>query len=189
MMIPILTDYHEPGYLPAPRYGTLPAFFPNVNLAVRRRAAMEIGLYDEACRAGEDADLCLRAALAGWELFYEQRAAVRHEPPPSLAATARRWWWYGFSGGAVFRKAMQHRCEVYFSLEARPRIHRYRRLFAADFSPIRVLVFVSPFLLFHLGALGAAVLLALGWTRATSSAVAPIMSRMGILTASRICSR
>jgi cellulose synthase/poly-beta-1,6-N-acetylglucosamine synthase-like glycosyltransferase len=162
MMIPILTDYYQAGYLPKPRYGTLPSFVPNANLAVRRQAIEQIGRYDEACRAGEDADLCLRAARAGWDIFYERRAVVRHEPKHSLLALIGQWWWYGSAGGRVFEKAMSRRCEVYLSPDARPRIHRYVRLLSTNFCPLRVLVFISPFLLFHLGMLLAAALLALG---------------------------
>ncbi len=162
MMIPVLTDYYQAGYLPKPRYGTLPSFVPNVNLAVRRQAIKQIGRYDEACWAGEDADLCLRAARGEWDIFYERRAVVRHEPKHSLGALIRQWWWYGSAGGRVFEKGMNRRCEVYLSPDARPRIHRYLRLLSTNFCPLRVLVFVSPFLLFHLGTLLAAALLALG---------------------------
>lgn len=177
MMIPILTDYYQGGYLPKPRYGTLPSFVPNANLAVRRQVIEEIGPYDEACRAGEDADLCLRAARGGWDIFYERRAVVRHEPKHSVPALVRQWWWYGSAGVRVFKKGMRRRCEIYLSLDARPRIHRYVRLLSTDLCPLRVLVFISPFLLFHLGMLLAAALLALGhpWAALTlPSAMAPV---------------
>jgi GT2 family glycosyltransferase len=162
MMIPILTDYYQPGYLPKPRYGTLPSFVPNVNLAVRRQAIQQIGPFDEACRAGEDAELCLRAARAGWDIFYEKRAVVRHEARHSLMGLVRQWWWYGSGGGRVFEKNMSKRCEIYLCADARPRIHRYFQLFATNLCPLRVLVLCSPFLLIHSGLLLAAVLLALG---------------------------
>ena len=177
MMIPILTDYYQAGYLPKPRYGTLPSFIPNANLAVRRQAIEQVGRYDDACRAGEDADLCLRTAREGWDIFYERRAVVRHEPKHSLGALVRQWWWYGSAGGRVFQKGMSRRCEVYLSPDARPRIHRYVRLLSTNLCPLRVLLFVSPFLLFHLGLLLAAVLLALGhrWPAlAVVVAMAPI---------------
>jgi hypothetical protein len=169
MMIPILTDYYQAGYLPKPRYGTLPSFVPNANLAIRRKMIEQIGPYDETCRAGEDAELCLRAARAGWDVFYERRATVRHEAKHSLTALVRQWWWYGSGGGKVFEQSMSKRCEIYLCPDARPRIHRYVRLLATNLCPLRTLVLVSPFLLLHAGILLAAALLALGhpWVAAS----------------------
>lgn len=49
-------------------------------LLLRRTMLNEIGFFDEGYRLYvEDIDLCLRAHLAGWEVWYEPRAVVTHE--------------------------------------------------------------------------------------------------------------
>ncbi len=163
MMILILTDYYEAGYITQPKYKSLTAFFPHCNLAIRRQVFNEIGLYDEQCRAGEDADICRRAAEGGWELFYERGAACQHEAKKGLAALAKQWFWYGYEGGYFFQKWQEHRCEIFVSLEARPRVNRYERIFRTDRTPFRILVFLSFFALFHLGLLLMLLLFLSGW--------------------------
>jgi len=49
-------------------------------LLLRRTMLNDIGLFDEGYRLYvEDIDLCLRAHLAGWEVWYEPGAVVTHE--------------------------------------------------------------------------------------------------------------
>lgn len=145
MLIPILNDYYDPGYLPRPHDLALTPFFPNCNLAVRRTAYLQAGGYDRAMTAGEDADLCRRVAGAGWDLYYQPEAVVQHEPRRSLGGVLRQWWSYGYSGSLHFHKARVRRLEIYGTLAARPRLHRHRRLLALDRFPIAGLVFVTYF--------------------------------------------
>ena len=150
MMIPTLTDYYEAGYLPKTRYEALSAFFPNCNLSGRKRAITEVGAYDIKCRkAAEDADLCSRIADAGWRLFFESRAVCHHEARPNLRGLLKQWLTYGYHGAYYFRKRQRHRCEIYLSFEARPRIHRYRRILQTNWFPLPTLLFLSYFPLFH----------------------------------------
>ena len=140
MMIPILTDYYEAGYITQPRYKTLTAFFPNCNLAIRRTVIDEIGLYDEHCSiCGEDADICHRTAAGGWELFYERGASCHHEARRGMATIVKQWFWYGYEGGYFFQKWQEHPCEIFVSLDARPRINHYKRLLHTDITPFRIL--------------------------------------------------
>jgi cellulose synthase/poly-beta-1,6-N-acetylglucosamine synthase-like glycosyltransferase len=164
MLIPILNDYYDSGYLPRPRDAALMPFFPNCNLAVRRAAYARAGGYDPAMRAGEDADLCRRVATAGYDLYYQPNAVVHHEPRRGLRGLLRQWWGYGYGGSVHFHKARSHRLEVYATLAARPRIHRHRRLVAFGRFPVSGIVFVTyfPLLLFVL--LGSAVALLAGST-------------------------
>jgi GT2 family glycosyltransferase len=55
---------------------------PTFNLSCRRSVLHEIGGFDEAYPypAGEDADLTVRARLAGYQLHFQPAAAVRHYP-------------------------------------------------------------------------------------------------------------
>ncbi len=151
MMIPVLTDYYEPGYLDRPEYETLSSFFPNCNLSIRKEVFADVGLYDEAFNmAGEDAEICRRSAGAGWGLYYERGAVCYHEARRSIKELVRQWWSYGCHGGVFFQKGQKHRCEIFISLDARPRLNRFFRLFKTDKAPFRILVFLTYFPLSHL---------------------------------------
>ena len=45
MMIPILTDYYSPGYLPDSDSKTIPPYLPNASLAIRCKLLKELGGY------------------------------------------------------------------------------------------------------------------------------------------------
>jgi cellulose synthase/poly-beta-1,6-N-acetylglucosamine synthase-like glycosyltransferase len=149
MMIPILKDYYSEGYLPGPEAGALPPYFPNVNLAMRREFFERSGGYDEQCEAGEDADLCMRAARAGWLLFFEKKAHAFHEPRPDLRSLVRQWIWYGRGGSHFFFKQQQQRLEIYLNMELVPKMYRYRRVLSVRRFPFPAMLFVSAFLAGH----------------------------------------
>jgi hypothetical protein len=58
---------------------------PSFSLSCRRPALEAVGGFDEAYPfpAGEDADLTLRLRLAGYALYFEPKAVVRHYPSRS----------------------------------------------------------------------------------------------------------
>jgi cellulose synthase/poly-beta-1,6-N-acetylglucosamine synthase-like glycosyltransferase len=161
MLIPVLDDYYDRGYLPRPSSPALTPFFPNCNLAVRRAAYEQAGGYDAAMTAGEDADLCRRVAGAGWELVYQPEARVQHEPRSGLRALLGQWWSYGYAGSRHFHKAQVKRLEIYWTASAWPRIHQHRVLLAWQRSPVGGIVFLTyfPLLLGLLLASGLAALL------------------------------
>ena len=72
----------------------------SANLGVTREAFEAIGGYDRHFHHGEDVDLCLRAADAGFELRWCPEAEVEHPAATSLRAVARR----GFEHGASARR-------------------------------------------------------------------------------------
>jgi cellulose synthase/poly-beta-1,6-N-acetylglucosamine synthase-like glycosyltransferase len=150
MMIPILKDYYAPGYLPDPGPKSIAPYLPNVNLALRRKLIEDIGGYDEACVAGEDADLCIRAACAGWAQFFDPGARTYHEPRPTLPSLLRQWIWYGKGGSHFFFKQQTKRLEIYLNLDLAPKMHHYRRVLVTGFFPIPAMIFVSGFLVEHL---------------------------------------
>ena len=172
MMIPILKDYYAPGYLPSPSPRHLPPYLPNVNLAVRRRMVEEAGGYDEACSAGEDADLCIRAAQVGWAQFYEPRARAFHEPRKTLPSLIRQWSWYGKGGSHFFFKQQRHCLEVYLNADLTPKMHGYRRVLSLRWFPVPVMIFISSFLLAHLVAVSGMLALAVGFRTAALAAFA-----------------
>ncbi len=153
MMIPILKDYYAAGYLQDPKPKAIPPYLPNVNLAMRRKLHEEIGGYDEACEAGEDADFCVRAARAGWAQFFDPAACAFHEPRSNLLALVRQWLWYARGGSHFFFKQQRKRLEIYLDLELVPKMHRYRLVLATRWFPVPAMLFISAFSLVHLIAL------------------------------------
>jgi cellulose synthase/poly-beta-1,6-N-acetylglucosamine synthase-like glycosyltransferase len=150
MMIPILMDYYAPGYLLDAGSKTIPPYLPNVNLAFRRQMFDDIGGYDELCDAGEDADLCIRAARAGWAQFFNPGARASHEPRRTLGALLRQWIWYGRGGSHFFFKQQRYRLEIYLHPGLTPKMHQYRRMLALSWFPVPAMIFISRFLLTHL---------------------------------------
>lgn len=171
MLIPILDDYYDSGYLPLPGPPALTPFFPNCNLAIRRTALDKAGGYDPALTAGEDADLCRRIAGTGWELVYQPDAIVRHEPRRTLRGLLHQWCSYGYAGASHFHKARTNRLEIYWTLAAWPRIHRYHRLLAWSRCPFAGIVFLTYFPLLLALLLGAGVA-AVGGAKAVATALA-----------------
>jgi mycofactocin glycosyltransferase len=55
------------------------------NCAVLRSAFEAVGGFEDRVRAGEDADLCIRLARAGWRLEYRPQATVSHRSRETLA--------------------------------------------------------------------------------------------------------
>ncbi len=72
----------------------------SANLGIRRDAFEAVGGYDARFHHGEDVDLCLRAADAGFELGWCPDAEVVHPAASALRAVARR----GFEHGASARR-------------------------------------------------------------------------------------
>ena len=164
MLIPVVDDYYDPGYLPDGGPAAVRGFFPNCNLGVRRSAWTSVGGYDEGLAAAEDMDLCRRVSLDGWRLYFEPRAACRHRARSDLGALARQWWGYGVASAEVQAKRRDAAVELYASSAAAPRIHGFRRLLAIERSPVKALVFVTPFRAAGLFAAAAVAAVALGQT-------------------------
>jgi cellulose synthase/poly-beta-1,6-N-acetylglucosamine synthase-like glycosyltransferase len=162
VLIPILRDYYDAGYLPTPGHPALLPFFPNCNLAVRRRALEDVGGYDESLPATEDVDLCRRVALAGWSLYFEPRASCEHGCRRTVGGLARQWWSYGFASAFVMRKHRRARLEIFLSLRRRPKLATYRRVLALSWFPVPVLLFVSWFALAVLAGILTVLLALLG---------------------------
>jgi len=150
MMIPFWNDFFDEGYLEPPAGCTLLQFFPNCNLSVRRTVIEEIGMYDPERSAGEDADLCQRARLKGWKLYYSGKAACSHESRPDFRSLVRQYFAYGLHFAPLYRKYRKHRLEIFLSPDARPRNANYRCLVKRGSFPVPVLLFISWFSLFTL---------------------------------------
>lgn len=161
MIIQILSNLIEEGYLKREDYSLLSPFFAGANVAFRREALRQVGTYDENCSSGEDQDICFRIANAGWELYFEPRAVVRHKNRMALRAFVRQWFNYGFHHPYLFLKHSYKGLRIYRASSGREEGVLYRSLFNMRF-PFGILVFLTPFLAMHFFALLAIVLAAIG---------------------------
>jgi GT2 family glycosyltransferase len=90
-----LASFHEFTTALAPRWCP---YLPSFSLALPRRAGDEVGWFDESFpgAGGEDLDLTIRLARAGYQLRFDPRAAVTHHPERRTFASI---WRHGFHAG------------------------------------------------------------------------------------------
>jgi cellulose synthase/poly-beta-1,6-N-acetylglucosamine synthase-like glycosyltransferase len=162
MIIQILANLQEEGYLTKARHPTAAPFFAGANVAFRRNALQEIGGYDPRCKTGEDCDVCARLTAADWELYLRPEAIVTHENPSTLRHLVRQWFGYGLYHPYVFAKHNDRAVEVYARLGRPVSGERYACLFYRRF-PLPVVVFITRFLVMHLLALATALAWLAGW--------------------------
>jgi len=148
MIIQILSNLIDEGYLKREQYSLLSPFFAGANVAFRSEALKQVGAYDENCNSGEDQDICFRIANAGWELYFEPKAAVRHKNRMVLRAFIRQWFNYGFHHPYLFIKHNYKGLRIYRTSSRREEGVLYRSLFSMRF-PFSILVFLTPFLAMH----------------------------------------
>ena len=76
-------------------------YVPTACLAVRRRALIESGGFNEELRFGEDVDLVWRLHRAGWTVRYDPSASVAHPPRSSIPGWLRQRFDYGRSAASL----------------------------------------------------------------------------------------
>lgn len=72
--------------------GTALAYVPSAAMVVRTSAFLG---FDETLRVAEDVDLCWRTHAAGWRVYYDPIARVRHDHRESLSKLLNRRRYYG----------------------------------------------------------------------------------------------
>ena len=147
MIIQILSSLFEEGYLKD--YNILSPFFAGANVAFRRQTLRELGSYNEECLTGEDHDMCLRIASAGWGLYFTPGAIVRHKNKMSLRSFARKWFDYGFYHPYLFKKHAAKGLRLYMASRRRKGQSPQRSLLGVKF-PFDVHIFLTSFLIMHL---------------------------------------
>jgi cellulose synthase/poly-beta-1,6-N-acetylglucosamine synthase-like glycosyltransferase len=162
MIIQILSDLKEEGYLHKGRHPTVAPFFPCANVAFRRAALQEIGGFDTQCVTGEDCDICARLSAAGWELYTRRDAIVSHKNPSNWRHLFRKWYSYGRYHPYVFAKHNERAVEIYGRLWRPVDGERYICLFYRR-APLGVVLFLTRFLMLHLALLGTGAAWLLGW--------------------------
>ncbi len=158
MIIQILCNIVEDGYQQNEPDAWISPFFSGANVAFRREALDQVGPYDEKCTTGEDRDICLRVADAGWEVYFEPRARVGHKNRLTPRSLVRQWFGYGFHHPYVAAKHSSRGLRVYRPAAGGRTSAIYRSLLSTGF-PVHVSIFLTPFLAMHVLA-GLAVLLA-----------------------------
>jgi len=164
VIIDITRCAFQRGYLPRKENTIFHPFFATNNAAFRRAALEKAGEFDPLCRTGEDIDMSIRVAKAGYELWYEPSARIQHLDRRTFGGLVRQWFGYGAGHSYLFRKHVPGpRLQVYrFSdpeMTADPM--GVRCLLDLRF-PVHSMIFVNSFHLFHLGLLAAAACALLG---------------------------
>lgn len=162
MIVQILANLQQEGYLDKARHPTIAPFFAGANVAFRRRALEQIGGYDPGCVTGEDCDVCARLLTAGWELYLRRDAVVQHRNPTRIRDLVRRWFGYGRYHPYVFAKHNDRAVECYVRFPA-PGGGRYACLFYRP-APFAVVVFLTNFLFLQLSLLATALFWLAGFT-------------------------
>jgi cellulose synthase/poly-beta-1,6-N-acetylglucosamine synthase-like glycosyltransferase len=148
MIIQILSNLFEEGYVSRENYTSLSPFFAGANVAFRKKALDQVGTYDVNCFSGEDQDMCLRIANAGWDLYFEPGAKVRHKNVMSLRALLRKWYNHGFQHPYLFRKFNSGKFNIYRTSRKGNDASLYKTV--VDFKwPFGVHIFITPFVTMH----------------------------------------
>ena len=149
MIIQIMSNLFEEGYLKREEYTLLSPFFSGGNVAFRSRALSQVDSYDGNCNSGEDQDMCFRIAKAGWELYFARKAVVRHKSRTTLRGFMRQWFNYGFHHPYLFKKHDSKGLRLYRTSNRREKGAIYKGLLSARF-PFPILIFLTPFLAMHI---------------------------------------
>jgi len=161
MIIQILSDLKEEGYLAKGRHPTVAPFFPCANVAFRRRALQEIDGFDPQCFTGEDCDICASLSTANWELYTRRDAIVTHRNPTSFWGLFSKWYGYGRYHPYVFAKHNERAVEIYGRLWEPVDGERYLCLLYRK-APVAVVLFLTKFLMLHVALFATAVAWLLG---------------------------
>jgi len=173
MIIQVVSNLREEGYLEKGPHATVAPFFAAANLAFRRSAVLEAGGYDPACRTGEDCDLCVRLSAEDHRLYLSSAATIRHHNPISVSHMIRQWYGYGRYHPYVFAKHNPKAIELYARLREPIHGERFGCLLYRP-APVAVVVFLTRFLLLVTVATATLVAALAGWT--TSALVGSALS-------------
>jgi cellulose synthase/poly-beta-1,6-N-acetylglucosamine synthase-like glycosyltransferase len=149
MIIQILSSLFDEGYIKKEGDSMVSPFFSGSNVAFRRKIFKEIGLYDTNCATGEDQDMSIRAAQAGWELYFQPRAIVGHRCRKSLRQFMKQWFKYGLHHPYVFKKHNKDDVTLYIKNKASKKGALYKCIFRKKKFPLHANVFMGPFFLMN----------------------------------------
>jgi cellulose synthase/poly-beta-1,6-N-acetylglucosamine synthase-like glycosyltransferase len=104
MIIDITKSGYQKGYLPKKGVGVFHPFFATANAAFRKEALVNAGEFDTHCKTGEDIDISIRVAKAGYELWFEPVAKIFHHHRYTLRGLLKQWYNYGLGHAYLFKK-------------------------------------------------------------------------------------
>ena len=168
MIIQILSELKEEGYLSKGRHPTVAPFFACANVAFRRQAVQEIDGFDPKCITGEDCDICASLSAGDWELYTRREAIVSHKNPSKFRHLFQKWYGYGRYHPYVFAKHNERAIEIYVRLLRPLDGERYICLFYKRFRA-PVVLFLTKFLVLHTVLLATGIVWLLGLTGAGSA--------------------
>ncbi|MBI3769069.1 MAG: hypothetical protein HY271_11340 [Deltaproteobacteria bacterium] len=146
--------------------------FSNNNLAIRKRCAAEIGMYDSEASTSEDVDICFRAVRSPtWVLCREVDMTIRHKARKNLGAMMRQLWGWGIKLGRPYAKTGVTGVYLHWVDSVRHTITRHVEI---EPFPWLVCAFVTDYHVAHALLLVAAVLAVLGhlWSAALIAVLA-----------------
>jgi len=179
MIIQILSDLKQEGYLSKGRHPTVAPFFSCSNVAFRRHALQEIDGFDPKCITGEDCDICARLSAGEWELYMRREAIVSHKNPSNFRHLFRKWYGYGRYHPYVFAKHNERAIEIYMRLLQPLDGERYICLFYKR-SGLPVVLFLTKFLMLNTALLATGIAGLLGLT--TAGSVGPCLTTILVIS-------
>ena len=164
MIIDITKSGYRKGYLPKTGVGVFHPFFATANAAFRKSVLEEVGGFDTRCATGEDIDLSIRVARAGYELWFEPTAKIAHFHRHTLSGLLKQWFHYGLGHAYLFRKHDPRRRLQVYRYDLSPRNDNplgIARVLNIPFA-VPTMVFLSSFHVMNAAAVVAAVTWASG---------------------------
>jgi cellulose synthase/poly-beta-1,6-N-acetylglucosamine synthase-like glycosyltransferase len=149
MIIQILTSLFDEGYVEKGGDPMISPFFSGSNVAFRKKVFKEIGLYDTNCATGEDQDISIRAARAGWELYFQPRAQVGHRCRKSLRQFMKQWFKYGLHHPYILKKHSKDGVTFYIKTSTSKKGPLYKCILRKRRFPIRITFFFGLFFLLN----------------------------------------
>jgi len=150
MIILILTDFFDEGYLKKNPDSLISIFFSGANVAFRRKVFNDISLYDVNCVAGEDQDISIRITNSAWECYYQPKAVVGHRSRKTIKAFLKQWYGYGLHHPYVFKKHNPKSLMVYLKKKKVKKESLYKRAIYKKPFPLFILIFITPFLIMNI---------------------------------------
>jgi hypothetical protein len=151
MLIDLLSKSRQTGYLGKELEEPL-SFFSNNTLCLRRSALDSLGTYDEDCLLSEDVEICARISQSSWSMFLCAEMKVGHRARPTIPALLEQWWGYGRFVPYVYNKYNGRHLEIFVSRDLQffsKRKGEYRNVLYKENWPLSICIFVTPFLVFH----------------------------------------
>jgi len=167
MIIDITKSGYQKGYLPKKGVGVFHPFFATANAAFRREALVKTGEFDTHCETGEDIDLSIRVAKAGYELWFEPSAKIVHHHRYTLKGLLRQWFDYGLGHAYLFKKhSRKRRLQFYrYELSERNPSPFGIACVLSILFPVHGMIFLSSYHFMHLFMLIAIIAFLFSWAK------------------------